>query len=246
NLNLQKKRKKIDRPESIPEDSWQHFYDLGRHVSDFVMDAFEVHESGDYANWDKNRVKDIESSLKKKNEAKIRYGRNLVCEYVLVERMKEKEFFCCDLSQMILFNYKHALIHFTSHDHHEKENEAARNSGVDCVQRVLDLFTGLPKKLFENDVKNEQIRMKKEGLVDTRLMNNISNMTDTRFRPNHEFLVQWFRNYYMLTSNRFAFTVDPVTGQKRFNVLLAARVVVSRAKGEEGQKAMAELHEHLG
>ncbi|GMR54807.1 hypothetical protein PMAYCL1PPCAC_25002, partial [Pristionchus mayeri] len=110
---------------------------------------------------DKNRVKEIESSLDKKNEVKKRYNRNLVCEYVLVERMKEKEFFCCDICPMVLFNYKQALIHFTSRDHCKKETDAVRISGVDCVRRVLDLFTDLPKKCFEAEETTERDRWKR-------------------------------------------------------------------------------------
>ncbi|GMR54810.1 hypothetical protein PMAYCL1PPCAC_25005, partial [Pristionchus mayeri] len=139
-------RKYLFQPDSIPEDSWNRYYKLGRHVSDFVLDAFEVYETGDFASWDKNRMKTIVSSIDKKNGVEKRYKRDLVCEYVLVERMKQKDFFCCDLCQIFLFNYKQALIHFTSSDHCKKETDAVRNSGVDCIRNVLDLFTDLPKK----------------------------------------------------------------------------------------------------
>ncbi|GMR54959.1 hypothetical protein PMAYCL1PPCAC_25154, partial [Pristionchus mayeri] len=59
NETMNMKRKKIEKPESISQDEWRIFYDLGRHVSGFVLDALAVYESGDFASWGKNLVKNI-------------------------------------------------------------------------------------------------------------------------------------------------------------------------------------------
>ncbi|GMR31367.1 hypothetical protein PMAYCL1PPCAC_01562, partial [Pristionchus mayeri] len=66
--------------------------EIGISVATFVLDAFAVFASGDFASWQKDRTIEIESDLngcKNKEESK---ERNLVCERILVEKMKEKEF----------------------------------------------------------------------------------------------------------------------------------------------------------
>ncbi|GMT00105.1 hypothetical protein PENTCL1PPCAC_22279, partial [Pristionchus entomophagus] len=108
-------------PDSISEDDWQSYHKLGNTVADFVLDALSVYASGRLVDWDKSSVQFIEMALGQL-KGKAAKGRNHVCEYVLVERMKEKEFFCCKVCMQGFFNYMQTLIHFTSQEHCLKES----------------------------------------------------------------------------------------------------------------------------
>ncbi|GMR49357.1 hypothetical protein PMAYCL1PPCAC_19552, partial [Pristionchus mayeri] len=152
------------------------------------------------------------------------------------------QFFCFDLCQMALFNYKHALIHFTCSDHCKKESDAVKKSGVDSVRGVLDMFTDLPKKLFDIDEETEWNRTKANGIV--RIQSNLSNPIETRLLPHDHFLLPFLLNFTDITENR-SLVMDPATGKARFNLLLATKSLVTRVKAVD-RKTMAGLHEHLG
>ncbi|GMR43780.1 hypothetical protein PMAYCL1PPCAC_13975, partial [Pristionchus mayeri] len=91
--------------------------EIGHTVATFVLDALAVYASGDFASWDKDRAVEIESALNEVENKDEKKARNPVFERILVEKMKEKEFFCCEICQEALFNYKQALVHFTSSEH---------------------------------------------------------------------------------------------------------------------------------
>ncbi|GMR54815.1 hypothetical protein PMAYCL1PPCAC_25010, partial [Pristionchus mayeri] len=226
-----KKRKKIERPDSIPGDVWQQFYDLGRHVSDFVLDAFEVYETGDFASWDKNRMKTIVSSIDKKNSLEKRYKRTLVCEFVLVERLKEKDFFCCFFCQETFFHYKQALIHISC-DEHEKKDKSCVLEGI---RRVLNSFTDLPMKLRQVEIKNAvQITKCKHDLTPDQ-------------RPTPEFIANFYRKYISLVCiGEPMLTGDQKAARNVNPLLFEAETLIGRVKSDYGKNAMAELHEHIG
>ncbi|GMT01118.1 hypothetical protein PENTCL1PPCAC_23293, partial [Pristionchus entomophagus] len=116
------------RPESIPDDIWQRFYERGNALAKFVLNAFDAYATGDFAKWDKGDEDLVEKAIESAKEGGVWMSR--VFQHILVEQMKEKEFFCCDLCQQVLFNYKQALVHFTSEEHGMQKTEATRKSGV--------------------------------------------------------------------------------------------------------------------
>ncbi|GMT01702.1 hypothetical protein PENTCL1PPCAC_23876, partial [Pristionchus entomophagus] len=104
-------------PDSISQINWQMFRKFGNTLADLVLDALAVYASGDFASWDKQQEKTMLQKPRNITGEEAENWRNHVCKYIVVERMKEKEFFCCKLCQEAPYNYKQALIHFTSFEH---------------------------------------------------------------------------------------------------------------------------------
>ncbi|GMT01678.1 hypothetical protein PENTCL1PPCAC_23852, partial [Pristionchus entomophagus] len=77
-----------------------------------------------------------------------------VCEYILIEKMKKKEFLYCNLCQEVFFNYKQRFIHFVSINHFAKEMEND-SLYVTGLRHLIDSFTDLPKTFLESDEKTE-------------------------------------------------------------------------------------------
>ncbi|GMR54811.1 hypothetical protein PMAYCL1PPCAC_25006, partial [Pristionchus mayeri] len=58
----------IDKPDSISDEIWQNFYELGISTTNLVLHAIHVYGTGRFVCWDKNRVKEMEESLGKVKE----------------------------------------------------------------------------------------------------------------------------------------------------------------------------------
>ncbi|GMR54805.1 hypothetical protein PMAYCL1PPCAC_25000, partial [Pristionchus mayeri] len=75
-------------------------------------------------------------------------------------------------------------------------------------------------------------------------MTNLANFKGERFYPCWTFMPAWERMHSQFLS--VFFTLHPKTGLTPFNLRFAAKSVLEAVKSEEGRKAFAELHEHLG
>ncbi|GMR56393.1 hypothetical protein PMAYCL1PPCAC_26588, partial [Pristionchus mayeri] len=212
----------------------QSIDEIGNLVATYIMDTFAVYGSGDFASWEKKRAQKLAAALGTVSNEADNVARNTGCERILVERMKEKEFFCCVPCDVVLFNYKQTLIHFTSSEHYAKETVAVRNSGIGEFRRILDAFTKLPALLAEEDAKTEQDRRKKYGIIDRNQPQAL-----TGLRPTDLFMRNYSKNY----SNRLCVVPPSISDPDSF--LGATSVVVGNAMGGLGRKIMKELNEHI-
>ncbi|GMR56392.1 hypothetical protein PMAYCL1PPCAC_26587, partial [Pristionchus mayeri] len=216
----------------------QSIDEMGNLVASYIMDTFAVYGSGDFASWEKKRAQKLAAALGTVSNEADKVARNAGCERILVERMKEKEFFCCVPCDVVLFNYKQTLIHFTSIEHCAKETAAVRNSGIGEFRRILDAFTKLPAELSEEDAKTEQDRRKKYGSIDR----NQNYQSLTRMRPTDVFMFNLSTNYM----NRLCAVPASMTDVDTGSLHGATAVVMGNLKGGLGRKIMKELNEHIG
>ncbi|GMR54826.1 hypothetical protein PMAYCL1PPCAC_25021 [Pristionchus mayeri] len=232
--------KTFDKPESIPDDIWKNLCELGVSFADLVMNAFDVYATGRFAGWDKKRLENIESTLYRVKK-EMREGRNLACEHILIEKMKEKEFFCCSIcDDESFYNYKQALIHFTSKDHRQRETGTVRKSGIDSIRHVLDMVTKLPAKLAEDDARVEKDRKERNGPVD--LMKRVQEMYRPEMTNFGAKLMNAYREaHYKNRANCIRADMDRMS-RTVFDTMHEVEIM----KGEFGRKMFPELHEHLG
>ncbi|GMT32060.1 hypothetical protein PFISCL1PPCAC_23357, partial [Pristionchus fissidentatus] len=81
----------------------------------FILDLYA---SGEYFNLNKPESEKLQTHVKPIVENKIMgIHTKKVCEHILISKLKERDFFGCDVCQATFFNYKQILVHIMSNEH---------------------------------------------------------------------------------------------------------------------------------
>ncbi|GMT32057.1 hypothetical protein PFISCL1PPCAC_23354, partial [Pristionchus fissidentatus] len=81
----------------------------------YVLDLYASGEYSKLSKKESKRICGMVTELVMEEETKVLQRK--VCEHSLITKLKERDFFCCDLCNATFFNYKQILVHIMSNEH---------------------------------------------------------------------------------------------------------------------------------